>query len=511
MLGAFAFGQKAYGQLTAPFESGSKLLISGIDRSGLLQGQTLRIRESTNARSTMSFKLVSAAADYRPTEGEEVAWINDGVLIFKGSIEDVSWTSGFSAGRFITCNCVNLARALDRRLVARAFENLRTDQIVQQIIDLYLDADGITAGTLDTGPLITKAIFNYVTAAKAMDDICDLTGYTWYVDQYGQLHVRNRATVAAPWDISDGSKPVYDVQVKRSRAAYANTQWLRAGQGETDERTESFKGDDERQTFTLKYPAATAPTVTVNGTPKTVGIRALDVGKDFYWQKGDRQITQDDAATSLSDSDVLAVTYTGFYPLMIKVQNDAEIDARQLIENNSGIYERIDADEAIEDLDLATDKANGLLRKFSEIQEVVTYGTYDFGIRAGQLQNIDLTLEDVDGDYLIAEVTISWSAERNGYILQARALSGEQLGGWQAFFKRLFQSGNKFTLRENEVILSAIPSRDTLTLTDEADFGDPVDDGSDDPFTTAWVSDPTQDVGHQFRVGKSRVGRDYFS
>lgn len=470
MYGSRAYGVKPFGSITAPTPAGIGLFISGVDRSGLLTKETLRIQESVSSRATMSFKLVDTAGAYRPTEGEAVLFKRDGLTIFAGSIDRVTWSSDFTTGRFITCACVNLALALDRRLVARSFENMTTDNIIRAILADYLNAEGIVEGQLDVGPTITKVVYSYMRASSVMDEICDLTGYSWTVDQYGQLHVRNRSTVPAPWDISDASMPVFNFNATRNRQNYSNRQWLRAGQDETDERTESFKGDGTRQTFTTKFPVATAPTVTVNSVAKTVGIRQVDTGKDFYWNKQDNQITQDDAGTPLTSSDVLAVTYTGFYPLIVKVQDDAQISERAGIEGGSGLYERIDSDESIEDRDLATDKANGLLRKFSSIQESISYGTYDFGIRAGQLQGIVQTDEDVSGTYLIADTTIVWSASRNDFIVTVRALSGEQLGGWQAFFRKLFASQNRFTLRENEVVLQAISASEQLNFTDEFNY-----------------------------------------
>ncbi len=451
------------------------------------------------------------AGAYLPAVGEAVVLKNDGVILFAGSIDSRTWDNKFTTGRFIKCQCVNLALALDRRLVARAFVNMTTDDIIRAVITGYLTEEGISEGTLDPGPLITKAVYNYLSASRVMDEIADLTGYSWSVDQFGQLHMRNRATVLAPWNISDSTAPVLSFTPTDTRANYGNRQWLRAGQGTTDTRTESFKGDGVRQTFTTKFPMATAPTVTVNAVAKTVGIRQVDTGKDYYWNKGDKEITQDDAATALTTSDVLAVTYTGFYPIMVRMQDIAQVNARQAVEGGTGIYERIETDESIEDVDLAQDKTAGLLRKFATIQGIVNYTTQVYGLRAGQLQNIVQTQDTVSGDYLLADVTITYDVALARFVYTVKALSGEQLGGWQAFFRKLFASGNRFTLRENEVVLQAFSVGDNLLFTDAINFIDPISTGSDDPLTTAWVSDATQYLGHQFRVGISRLGRDYFS
>lgn len=467
MYGSRTYGSKTYGSYPALAKVGVGLFISGVDRSGFLIKETLTVNESVNSRATMKFQLTDKAGAYLTTVGEAIYFFNNGILVFSGSIDSVGWGSGWTTGRFLTVACVNKALALDRLLVAKAYVNMTTDAIVASVVSQYLAAEGISVGKIDPGPVVTKAVYNYVPASKLMDELCNLTGYSWNVDQYGQLNMNNRAATPAPFNISDNSKPIFNFQAKSTRQNYANREWLRAGKDATSSRTESFTGDGVNQTFVLKFPVATAPTITLNGVSKTVGIRLLDTGKDWYWQKEDNTITQADTGTVLTSSDTLAVTYTGFYPLMVKVENEAEINARALVEGNTGLYERIDVDESLEDRDLATDKANGLLRKYAAIQGTITYGTYTFGLRAGQIQNIVQTPDAISGDYLISEVSIVWSVPRQAYVVQVKALSGEQLGGWQQFFKALFGSGFVFTVRENEVVLQATAAKETLSFTDQ--------------------------------------------
>jgi len=61
----------------------------------------------------------------------------------------------------------------------------------------------------------------------------------------------------------------------------------------TAERTERFAGDGQRQTFTVEFPIANKPKITVNGFVKTVGISSLDDGNDWYWSKGSNEVSQD--------------------------------------------------------------------------------------------------------------------------------------------------------------------------------------------------------------------------
>lgn len=77
-----------------------------------------------------------------------------------------------------------------------------------------------------------------------------------------------------------------------------------------------FKPNGFRKFFlTNQAPFMTAPTVKVNGITKTVGVRGVDSGKDWYYTPGGIVVWQDDAATPLSSSDTLTISYTGGKPL----------------------------------------------------------------------------------------------------------------------------------------------------------------------------------------------------
>ena len=446
------------------------LTIATVDKSALLQASpALRVTDELNARNTCEFTLVDTSGAYRPDVGAAVEVAEGATVVFAGTIDRIQEGQflGNSTALVFACSCVDYNQVCDRHLVAAVYEAQTLKQIVEDIVANNLAGESITTTNVETGPTITKAVFNYMTVAAVFDELAELTGYAWNIDYTKDLHFFSRETNAAPFSLTDSSNNFRALSVTRTREQYRNKQYIRAGYAETATQTlekPSPAPDGIAQTFVLRYPVAKVPTVLVNSVAQTVGIRDLESGKKWYWSKQDNTITQDIGETPLAVSDVLEVTYIGLYPIIVSSQVDTGITARIAVEGGSGIYEAIDEDASIDDLNLAVDKAIGLLRKYGTIQAVVEFETDDDGLQAGQLIELTLAAHSLSGLYLIDSVQIE-DVETATLRYRVRALSGESLGGWVNFFKAL-APGKTFVIRENEVLVLVRSYADGLTCSD---------------------------------------------
>ncbi len=450
------------------------LTIGGVDKTGLLQVNTLRISDNLNSRNTCDFTLLDPTGAYRPSVGQEVIVTDGGTRRFAGTIDEVQEEQPLGTTALVLqCQCVDYNQIADRHLVARVYENQTIGAIVRDIVMQDLAGEGVTTTKVQDGPTITKAVFNYMSVAEAFNSLAELTGYAWNLDYNKDLHFFARETYVAPFSLSDTSANFRNMTVRQTREQYRNRQYIRAGQDITDPRTESFVGDGASKTFVLAFPVALVPIVTVNGASKTVGIRSLDTGKDWYWSKGEKEITQDDAAAALASTDTLAVTYQGLFPIILASQADAEISSRATTEGGTGVYEAIEDDQSIDSQTLATQKADGLLRRFGRIPRIVEFETDTGGLVAGQLITINVTAHNLSSQFLIDSVQ---AQDMAGQFLRyrVRALDGERLGGWVEFFQKLAQAGRKFVIRENEVLIllrrfaDAMVCGDSLTVSSAA-------------------------------------------
>jgi len=448
------------------------LTIGGENKTTLLMIDSLHITDVLNSRNTCSFTLIEKAGMYRPVVGEEIIITADGSKIFAGTIDGIKEETITFVGSelYFHVTCVDYNQICDRYTVAEVYDDEAVDDIIKDIVDISLAGEGITYNNVESGPTIEKAVFAYRYINDVFNELSDTTGYDWYIDYDKDLHFFARESNVAPEEITDESENYRRISVEKTREQYRNRQYLRAGNDITDERTESFTGDGEVETFTLKFPIAKVPTsITVDsgGGPvaKTIGVRGVDEDKDWYWNKGYREITQDDSRTTLTNADTLAVTYQGFYPIRVRVDKEDEISSRAAVEGGSGVYEHIEDDQSIESYTSAGDRARGLLRRYGTIPEIVRIETDTAGFKAGQLLTIDVSKHNLDGRYLIRSVTTG-ELTKDYLRYEIEALSGENIGGWVDFFRHLVQAGKEYVIRENEVLVRMITFSEDIEITD---------------------------------------------
>ena len=445
---------------------------------------SLRWVDKLNGRSSLNFSFISEAlAGYRPVDGESCTLTDaDGVtVILAGSLEEPSEQLLFE-GDCLThnvhqCRAVSYDALADKAIVAASYVAQTLQAIAQDIVaTTSLAAAGVTATDyVDVGPTLTIT-FNYKAGSTCFTELCEQAGFAWWIDAAKKLHMQARISVTAPFAMSDAFPRCSRLRVARRKTNYRNVQYVRAGIELTSSRTESFIGDGTRRTFTLAYPVGVVPTgITVNAVSKTIGIGGLETGRDWYWNKGNTEISQDDAGTPLTNTQTLAVTYQGQFPIIVSARNESEIAARVAIEGGTGEYVNIDDDQNINSGEVALTKATALLARYGTIEDVVEWETEDAGLRAGQLMQMSFAKHALSSEYLIETVSARAKDDVNcTLVYTVRALSGDGVGGWVSFFQKLLDARRSFIIRDNEVLLILRMFTDGLVLGDALSVSGPI-------------------------------------
>ncbi len=484
-----------------PHTGNIKLLINNINRTSWFGVDNLRVVDELNTRNTLSCRLnIPHASVGMPIIGQTIELYNSTTVVFAGTIDRLYTTmEGHCGTVYVDIEAVDWCQLCDRHLVARVYTDKGVSVIVKDIVQKYLAGDGITDGGVviaENEIVIKKAVFNYNAVSECLNELCDMTGYMWYVDYGKVLHFVPREQFTSPWNIAENTPPeapvnapLMNIKVLDTRELYRNKQVIRVPKAATGSRTEKFKGDWERRTFTLAYPVLKLPEhILLNGVEQTIGVRGEDTGtdfytgeptqntvKDWYYAPGEKEISQnDDSFTnpSLTELDTLSVTYIGSFPAVVIKKLDNEIAARQAVEGGTGLYEYLEMDDRVESLDQGKAWADGLLRRYGEIPHTFTFDTDKPGLVAGQLITITMPYFGVTGDWLISSIE---TIDINGLMLRytVTCLSGEAHGGWIEFYKRLagvsYNSiSSAYLVRDDEtVIMYEDAGTDTLTFTDE--------------------------------------------
>jgi len=579
------------------------------DNEVTVQKNSLSINDKLNQRTTASFTVVEPGFDI--TKGMDVTIGQDGQTIFAGKVHKPR-ESGDKT-RYVSVSCVDFSQMIDKRVIAEVYEDALAGDIVKDFIAKVFSQEGISEGTIQDGPVMSKAVFPYINGNAAMNELCDQTGYFWEVDKDKKLNFFERATYNAPFELTDNSGNYSGLQVEEAADNYRNRQITRGPQAISTVQTREFEGDGKRQVFSVDLPIAKVPTVKVNGATKTVGIRGVETGKDFYWQKDDKTISQETVQSAwlefdgadnyvffnisnikrieiemtklsesyaeyivdfrpdtnaylwggsstgdltayidgaqinntrdvplnqqvtvelilttpssgtmylmnrytldrllkaivhgvsmyddndilvnqykfdegtgstvgdsigdsdgtiygatwatqgvpLTTSDTLTIEYQGYYPIIIVAENPGEIEARKTIEGGSGIYENVAYESNLDTQESSLQYTEGLLEKYGFIPDIVTFNTYNHGLKAGQLIPIQNTKHGLTGTYLIESVTCR---DDDGLTLYTiKCLDGASVGGWERFYMELIKSSKKMVIRENEILVSLTTFRD---------------------------------------------------
>jgi hypothetical protein len=164
----------------------------------------------------------------------------------------------------------------------------------------------------------------------------------------------------------------------------------------------------------------------------------LDTGKDWYWQQGSPDISQDNAGTKLISTDTLAVTYIGQYPTVILSSNDAQVGYEAGLDGSTGKVEEVEADSTITSLANGYAEAGQLLTRYATQGTQLQFNTLTPGFAPGQLITVNLPDHNlINVQMLIESVNASDQVDGLNIWYSVTAVLGPYDVGWVDFFSKL--------------------------------------------------------------------------
>lgn len=338
-----------------------------------------------------------------------------------------------------------------------------------QILDL--DADEMSTvkvyglgasfeSTIDAGPQVRRWVATYDQCAEVIDELADQANYVWYIDPDRVLHFHARDKFDAPWTVTGSDVQFQGASLRRGNDAYRNQQWVVGGKDTTEPITEEFAGDGERRTFNVGFPIRRAPTVELNGSPQTVGVRGIDEDSsaDWLFAHQSTELTQNRDNDKLTSTDLLEVTYKGVFEFVSRQDDEDALQDRRETEggSTSGLVEKVVADGTIESRDEAFDLGARKLTKYGRPSTTLTVSTLRDGLRAGHLADVDLPALGVAGDMLVTRVE---AREVAPGVLRwtATLVDGPHEASWRRLFRQLARP-------QTDQVLDNISEDETVTV-----------------------------------------------
>lgn len=525
--------------------------IEGTDVTGkiLRAGGAVAIRKGLSNRSTMKFILRQDAQHYEPGEVVYAYW--DGEAVFGGKIESVDEElvgQGGTADLFTKIQVSDWTRLLDRFVVAASYSNGESlYAIVENIIkgecaELYFQ-EGVTLGDVADFTPNKKVNFRYQKVSDCLRDLCKLYGLSWTISPEKVISIRDRSTYAAPWTIGYGVGARMDyrnLQYSLSVDQYRNSQWLIAGKYQTDPLEEKFRGnytsvepENRQRTFTLPYPVAENGIISITraGVVQRLGVRGVDKDGDltvpsastwpqWFWEPDSNEISQNSFEDevnnpTLTNDQVLLVSYRGYAPVVDFEENAAEVAARAAAEGGSGRYYDVEEDTKCDTLEMAQAMSQRYLDQYGRIPRILDFEIDQAGLEPGHLMTIEIPGHGIAAtSFMVEDIQCSFLSSLNTMRLRVKAIDGERVDGWPEFWRKAALAGREFGVRENEKIAKAVRAEDTVTIDDNftvsAAGGVTIPGYKMDPYTCAILGVMTTTVGGEeiplARFGRSKIG-----
>ena len=260
-----------------------------------------------------------------------------------------------------------------RRTLSEAYQNKTLNEIVLDIFNKYVATEGISLGSISTMDFsydIYVAQRKYV--ADVLDELVAPVGAIWHISNDKKFYF----LVKEDFNKVDAPEKITAIKKSVSGIDSRTVQIIVGAKTKTSPQTLTNTWTSEQKLITVGYPLAETPTITINGTPATVGINGIeseDETKTFLWTSESENINlNNDALVKPSAGDIVVVSYVGIFEIEIENQNGSKILELSQRTGTSGRIEKVETDAEIKTFQDGSNLADKLLDRFGEADETIT-------------------------------------------------------------------------------------------------------------------------------------------
>jgi hypothetical protein len=379
------------------------------DRTNQVRSYSLALG-TTKEASTGTLTVNAYGSKYVP-DGEDAVEFWDGdpddsgaeaERIFSGYLIRVSQRVEQGPTVVYECDLKNKVHLLDRKLVNVNFENETAHDIIENIVTNFSGA-GITTDNVedDAGAVVTSIVFNNVPPSEAIQQIADLFGKEWYIDEDGDIHFFSKLSEEAPFELTDtNGKAIFEsIEIVRDYTQIKNSILVEGGKEKsTSEEYDTFVADGEQHTFQLSREY-TGLVVTEDSTTLSVGIANINTfaTHDCLYDFNLRSLYFDPASPP-SDGTQIVAGGKYYFPILVRFRESGSIATygeRQFFIQDNTIKSRTDA----------ISRASAEIASYARNVSEGSFTTLEAGLKPGQKITINSTIRGVNEGFVIQRVS----------------------------------------------------------------------------------------------------------
>lgn len=440
------------------------ITIGGVDRTTSVVANTLRKTDSLNQQvDQLDFRIRKyGKLTYVPALGDEVVVTRNGARIFGGVI--VRITENVSAANILTykVECADFSQFLKRQLVTERYESTTVGAIIADLVANYT-SDGFTTANVVGGQAIASFAFNRLSVADCLQKLADAISYVWYVDYEKDIHFFPKNTEIGPALTDTSGNFIHDsLEIVEDLTQVRNSVLVQGGEAESQNtRTEFFDGDGTKDQFALANKFASLPTVTVGGSPQTVGVEFLDddASYDCMWNFNEKYLRFTSGHAPAAGTRNIEVEGIYLYPIVVSVPVPSSI-------TQFGTYEYAITDRSIGSQAEAIARALAELTVYQNQLYEGSFRTYADGFRSGQVISISSAKRARDISVLIQGVTATMRDPLGeSFEYEVRFATLRSIGIIEYLQNQL--RSKEVIVDDDETLLSFYPMEDEMAAADE--------------------------------------------
>ncbi len=424
------------------------LKINGTDRSSWIDWTGVqKVEGLTKEPDTLSFSMLQTPSKTIPSMGDTVVLEEDSVKIFGGIIVERREQMEGGLLRGWDIGAKDYTHTLDRKLVAKRYEDMTARAIILDIIATYTTGFTTTNVPADT-PTIGSIKFNYEPVSKTIQQIANLIGWDWYVDYDSDIHFFPPSAVLAPFSLTDTSDTFewQTLTFDRNILELVNSVIVRGGEykrpvAEVDA-VDTYEAQSGQVTFPLAYRYADI-VVEKNGVSQTIGIDNLTdpLTVQVLYNYQEKFVT---FTSSLTAGDDIVVYGDAYIPIIAQVRDQTSL-------TTYGEYQKVVIDKSITSLDEARAYGKAKLIEWAQGAYEGSFRTTQTGLKTGQYITINSTLRGVNATFKINRIT-GRARTPNQMEYTVQFLSSGELTFTDIMVELLGRDRKQIVIADNEVI-----------------------------------------------------------